>query len=378
MHYESDDPGSFSIRSDDPSLQEQLDRYWDSRSRGYNFATHHILGKTSYYDELIDSLIPSGMSGKVLDIATGCGEMAIVAARKGHSVTAIDTSERMLYHARKNADKENLDITCMRMDMNEVNGFEPRSFDLVIAKSAIWLLRYPVKAIRDWADLIKPGGKMLIIDSNFYLGHFDTDYRRLLEYWEMQKKESSGVYGITNIDRVDTVTIHRLAESLPVCHLRRPGWDVSVLLGLGFCDIKVNCTDKNPYRAMFDAGYLYLPMDFTIVASVPANFEKRSFDGTEFHAKVPMECIEPDPGFIERLKAMGDSNRMRILSILYISDMNVKGISEITGMSMPHVSYNLRVLKDAGLIEGYRSGKEVYYKISDRELFSEYARLKNL
>ncbi len=66
---DSDDPYGLSARNDDPTIQERIDRYWESRSRGYNHVITLLLKNTAYYDALFDSLIPPGRKGRVLDIA---------------------------------------------------------------------------------------------------------------------------------------------------------------------------------------------------------------------------------------------------------------------------------------------------------------------
>ncbi len=364
MLLDSDDPYGLSARNDDPNLQARIDGYWDSRSRGYNHATTLLLRNTSYYDALFDSIIPPGRRGRVLDVATGCGHMAVVAARRGHDVTAIDTSERMLYYAQRFSDKENLGIRCVRMDMNRLS-FEDESFDMITADSALWLSADPVKALRSWVSVLKPGGHLVIMDSNYHLARHDPDYGRFFEYRDMIGVEPKGVYGRTNIDEVDMDVIHRITPELPLCHYRRPAWDVSALLGLGMGISRLECTDDNPYRAMFSSGYLNLPMDYTLVAVKPL----RSAPAAVAEPVTPdlLDRIRPDPLVLKRAKAISNPNRMTVLNILAVSDTNVSGLSEVSGLSAPLVSQALKALKEAGLIGSYRCGKEMYYHLSDPE-----------
>lgn len=363
---DSDDPYGLSARNDDPSIQDRIDEYWDSRSRGYNHATALLLKDTAYYDVLFDSLIPPGRKGRVLDVATGCGHMAIIVARKGHDVTAIDTSEKMLYYAQRFSDKENLNIRCIRMDMNKVS-FEDESFDIIIADSALWLSYDPVKALRSWISVLKPGGYLAIIDSNYHLACHDPDYGRFFEYRDMAGVEPKGIYGRTNIDDVDMDVIHRITCELPLCRYRRPAWDVSALLGLGMKIVRLDCTDDNPYRAMFSSGYLNLPMDFTLVAVKP--LPSASVAIAESVTSDLIDRIRPDPVVLKCAKAMSNTNRMLVLNILAVSAMNVSELSDFSGLSAPLVSQALKTLKEAGLVESHRCGKETYYHLSDPEAF---------
>jgi len=65
------------------------------------------------------------------------------------------------------------------------------------------------------------------------------------------------------------------------------------------------------------------------------------------------------------LSQMSDPTRMRIFWLLCHYEGCVINISSIMGMSSPAVSHHLRSLKESGLIENRRVGKEVYYKAVD-------------
>lgn len=63
------------------------------------------------------------------------------------------------------------------------------------------------------------------------------------------------------------------------------------------------------------------------------------------------------------LKAMGDETRLRILESLLLGEKCVTDLTEVLRCSQPHVSHHLRILRDAGLVEGHRHGKQVCYRV---------------
>ena len=67
----------------------------------------------------------------------------------------------------------------------------------------------------------------------------------------------------------------------------------------------------------------------------------------------------------ELFRLLDDSSRLRIFWLLCHMEECVVNISAVTGMSSPAVSHHLRLLKDAGLIESRREGKEVCYRAAD-------------
>ena len=64
------------------------------------------------------------------------------------------------------------------------------------------------------------------------------------------------------------------------------------------------------------------------------------------------------------LKALGDETRLRILESLLIGEKCVTDLVQGLQCSQPHASHHLRILRDAGLVEGHRNGKQVCYRVS--------------
>lgn len=67
----------------------------------------------------------------------------------------------------------------------------------------------------------------------------------------------------------------------------------------------------------------------------------------------------------ELLSLLSDPSRLRIFWLLCHCEECVVNISALTGMTSPAVSHHLRLLKEGGLIESRREGREVYYAAAD-------------
>ena len=65
------------------------------------------------------------------------------------------------------------------------------------------------------------------------------------------------------------------------------------------------------------------------------------------------------------LRIFGDTTRIRILYVLFESEVCVCDIAEILGMTMSAISHQLRILKTARLVKFRRDGKTVYYSLAD-------------
>ena len=67
----------------------------------------------------------------------------------------------------------------------------------------------------------------------------------------------------------------------------------------------------------------------------------------------------------ELFKVFGDSTRVRIIFVLFESEMCVYDIAEILNMTQSAISHQLRVLRHARLVKYRREGKTVYYSLAD-------------
>lgn len=89
--------------------------------------------------------------------------------------------------------------------------------------------------------------------------------------------------------------------------------------------------------------------------------------------KANMPDEDPIYEVAELFKVFGDSTRARIICALSISELCVCDLSAILNMSQSAISHQLRILKQARMVKNRRSGKSVYYSLTDdhiRQLFA--------
>ena len=66
----------------------------------------------------------------------------------------------------------------------------------------------------------------------------------------------------------------------------------------------------------------------------------------------------------ELFKALGHPLRLRIVSGLIENfECNVNKMVEHLNVPQPNISQHLNILKNAGVIEGYRNGNQICYKV---------------
>ena len=67
----------------------------------------------------------------------------------------------------------------------------------------------------------------------------------------------------------------------------------------------------------------------------------------------------------ELFKVFGDSTRIRILYVLFESEMCVCDIATALNMNQSAISHQLKILKQAKLVKNRREGKSVFYFLAD-------------
>lgn len=67
----------------------------------------------------------------------------------------------------------------------------------------------------------------------------------------------------------------------------------------------------------------------------------------------------------DTFQLISDATRLKILWLLCHTEACVNNIAVAVDMSAPAVSHHLRLLKQAGLIDSRREGKEMYYKLAE-------------
>ena len=69
-------------------------------------------------------------------------------------------------------------------------------------------------------------------------------------------------------------------------------------------------------------------------------------------------------------KVLGDPTRLRILRVLMNQEVCVRDIADELGMGQSAVSHQLRILRDARLVQFRRDGKTVHYSLADAHVFT--------
>jgi ubiquinone/menaquinone biosynthesis C-methylase UbiE len=218
-------------------IQKRIENYWQTANERYNETIQKELNgvKKEAWIQLLEENRPLGEKLEILDIGTGPGFFPLLLSETGHHVTAIDCTESMLNTARENVKAAGFDVSFHLMDAHKLI-FKDNSFDLILARNVTWLMNDPAQAYQEWHRVLKPGGRLMIFDANYYLWMNDSKWR---EDFERDNEEAVKV-GFKKLDQATQDEGNRIAQELFFSKIRRPQWDIPVLLNIGFGKISVD------------------------------------------------------------------------------------------------------------------------------------------
>ncbi|HIE25230.1 MAG TPA: transcriptional regulator [Anaerolineales bacterium] len=67
-------------------------------------------------------------------------------------------------------------------------------------------------------------------------------------------------------------------------------------------------------------------------------------------------------------KVLADETRQEIMSLCCCKWLNVGEIVSALNVSQPTVSHHLSILKEAGLVDSRREGKQVFYSLNQKKI----------
>src|ERR1700704_6778261 len=75
------------------------------------------------------------------------------------------------------------------------------------------------------------------------------------------------------------------------------------------------------------------------------------------------------------LRAVAEPTRLRLLVLCARGELTVSELAQILGQSQPRVSRHLKLLCDAGLLDRFREGTWVFYRLAQRARAGELAQI---
>jgi len=144
---------------------DEIRAYWDDQAAGFDDEPDHGLADPAVADawrELLVEHLPNAPA-RVADLGSGTGTLAVLLADLGYDVDGVDLSPRMVARATEKASA--LDPR-PRFTVGDAASppLPAATYDVVLVRHVTWTLPDPDAALREWHGLLRPTGRLLLVE----------------------------------------------------------------------------------------------------------------------------------------------------------------------------------------------------------------------
>jgi len=151
-------------------VKQQVAAHWDRRAPHFDEDFGHSIrtpAERAAWDRILDLVLPARGALDALDAGCGTGFLTFELAARGHHVIGVDFAPSMIAEARrKSAERGVASVGFEEADAEQLP-FRPARFDLVMSRHLLWTLPHPEAAIDEWIRVLRPGGRLVVVDGQF-------------------------------------------------------------------------------------------------------------------------------------------------------------------------------------------------------------------
>lgn len=177
--------------------------------------------------------------GDLIDLGCGTGRALIHLAEQGYRVLGVDLSPEMLRVAQRRAGETGLDISLIRANLVELDALADSCFDQAICLfSTLGMIagsEYRRQAMRHFARILKPGGRLVLHGHNLWWHLRTRTGRRWLLRDRLSRSPNRGDFEMPAHEGLAGLSLHHFTRRELVRLVRGAGLHILRVqpLGLG-------------------------------------------------------------------------------------------------------------------------------------------------
>jgi 2-polyprenyl-3-methyl-5-hydroxy-6-metoxy-1,4-benzoquinol methylase len=142
---------------------------WDKEAATFDHEPDHGLREPATraaWAAMLSKWLPA--QADVLDIGCGTGSLSVLMATLSHTVTGIDFSQAMIERARVKTEAAGQSVAFIVMDAADPQ--IEQKFDVIVCRHVLWALPEPADVLQRWMTLLKPNGRLVLIEGFWHTG----------------------------------------------------------------------------------------------------------------------------------------------------------------------------------------------------------------
>jgi ArsR family transcriptional regulator len=188
--------------------QDNMRRYFDELAG--KFGRQYVPGRS--WKGIAEALLKLMPPLVIADLGAGEGTISQMMAQKAKKVIAIDNSEKMVEFGSELAHKHKIENLEYRLGELEDVPIDSGTVDLAFLSQALHHARHPERAVAEAWRILKPGGRVAILDLNRH--HFEEARELYADLWlgftELEIERFLKGAGFCN---AETTIVHRETEA---------------------------------------------------------------------------------------------------------------------------------------------------------------------
>lgn len=143
-------------------------RIWDAEAATFDEGADHGLGDPAVravWRDLLLGVLPAAPA-RIADLGCGTGTLSLLLVEAGYAVDGLDFSAAMIEQARLKAG----DRCEFVVGDAAAPDLDHAAYDVVLCRHVLWALPDPVEALRRWRELLRPDGRLVLIEGSWSTG----------------------------------------------------------------------------------------------------------------------------------------------------------------------------------------------------------------
>jgi ubiquinone/menaquinone biosynthesis C-methylase UbiE len=188
--------------------KDKMRRYFDELAG--RFGREYVPGRS--WKGIAEALLKLMPPMVIADLGAGEGTIAQLMAQRAKKVIAIDNSEKMVEFGSELARKHGIENLEYRLGDIEEVPISSGTVDLAFLSQALHHAPHPEKAIAEAWRILKPGGRIAILDLNRH--HFEEARELYADLWlGFSELELEQYLKSAGFERLETAIVHRELEA---------------------------------------------------------------------------------------------------------------------------------------------------------------------